>query len=757
MIDKLASGRYDTAIADYYRTKVFEIKENNVRSEIDGLMKNYEDLGREQLEELIKKLSSDKYPGHLTYAPVKTLTDALNNYEANEAAKVFDGVEFATAEQLRIMKHAIECGSFSDEILEPYIAKVEKREQDILNEELDDMCANIDSMTQEELDKLKTDISDSDKDYDPERKEKYLDRIAQRVVELKNSELAELCKYIFSMEQPELDELKTKLAGENYEKEFTAVYFKKIEEREHELLLNEIDNLCGDLNEKDIPELEKLKETILGTEKYASAAEKYAASIDNRIASVKTAKYRKIIDSAADMTAEQLAEFRRNAEEKRSEIGEQLYERSMEAADRREDALETEKIERIAGNISEYDFEKAEAVRSELANGSYSPEKAAAYIEKIDEKIYELHEAELRSYTDGADNMDKEQLIQAQIKIQEYGRDCPAELKQTYSRKIEKAMSEIADKEVRELCGNIESLTAKKSAELIRRLNTMPLDEDAKNRYIDALDAHITSIRKEEANDYIWHLSGKMDEFGINAIHFCVPSLSNLFHSKYDAACNTYISPGRYELPILLHEGNNGDSFTITTEYMHIFSRGVMNRVKIDDIASFQAKKSLMSSVLTAVEKNGNNIELPNSLNKNIVENAAKVLTSLVNYIHDKRSAEHMKELLENAVQEKAAQTPAAAPVQEEPAAPAAPTFTDITEVSVQQNTAEEIVETAPKAEHFSEELPAAPKIEEIGETAPKTDEVKEEAPKMRFCDQCGAKITSPNAKFCSECGNKLS
>jgi len=28
--------------------------------------------------------------------------------------------------------------------------------------------------------------------------------------------------------------------------------------------------------------------------------------------------------------------------------------------------------------------------------------------------------------------------------------------------------------------------------------------------------------------------------------------------------------------------------------------------------------------------------------------------------------------------------------------------------------------------------------------------------PKIKFCDQCGAKIASETAKFCAECGNKL-
>ena len=848
ILEKLNSGRYDDSIANYYRIKTLEIKDNNIRTEIEILIEGMEDLGREQLEELIKTLSGDTYPKHLTYGPLKKLTDTLNNYDANEAAKVFAGVEFATAEQLEAMKQTIEYGRFSDDIIEPYLAKVEQREQDLLNEELDEMCNGIDSMSQEELDKLKDDIQNADKDFDKQLVEKYLDQIAQRVIELKNSELAELCKYIFSMEQPELDELKVKLAGENYDKEFTAVYYKKIEEREHELLIIEVDELCGDLTQKEIPQLEELKETIRGNEKYAQVCEKYIASIDSRIEAIKIADYKKIIAGTVDMTPEQIAEFRRNAEEKRGEIGEELYRRSIEAADQREDAIETEKIERIAGNIEEYDFEKAEAVKAELTSGKYSEEKTTGYITRIDERLYELNKAELDSYIADIEGMDKEQLIQAQIRIQEYSRECPSELKQEYVSKVEKALAEIADKEIREICGNIESLTAKKSSEIIRKLNTMPLDENAKNRYIDALDAHIAALKEQESKDFIMHLSIKMDDFGLTAVHLCVPGLSNLFFSKYDAVCKSYISPGRYELPILLHEANNNDSFTLTTEYLYTFSKGVVHRIKIEDVASFQAKKSLMSSSLTAVEKNGNSQDMPHAFNKNIVENVAKVLTSLVSFIHDKRSAEHMKEMLETAAQEKAIQASAPA---SKPAPEAVPEE-KAQEPAAEQKAAEKPVEEnkKPEAEENKKPEPTEDKKPEAEESKkseteedkkpeaaedkkpeaeedkkpeaeeekkpeaeedkkpeaeedknpeaeedkkPETAEDKKpeaeedkkpehaedrnddeakiskpahaapehmaenpEEPKVRFCDQCGAKIPSPKAKFCMECGNKL-
>ena len=408
------------------------------------------------------------------------------------------------------------------------------------------------------------------------------------------------------------------------------------------------------------------------------------------------------------MSADEVAEFRKMYEEQREEIGEELYNKSIEAADMREDVLEDEALEELCDGISEYDFEKAEAVKADLEEGGYTPEKIVPYIEKIESRILELHTEELESYVDGIESMSKEDIIKAQIKVQDYDNGCPADLREKYNKIAETALAEIADREVRELCGDIQSLSAKKSSDLIRKLDNMPLDPEAKAKYIDALDAHIADLKSDESKVYIKYLADKMSEFGINVVHLCVPGMSNLFNAKYSAACSSYVNTGRYELPILVHEGNAGEGFTMTTEYLYINDRGNDSKIKIDDIASFQAKKSLMSSILTSVERNGNTNEIPNALNKNVVENVAKVLTALVSFVHDQRSAEHMKELLANAVQEKAAQAAQAA------------------------------------AAAASEPAPAV------------ADAVDDSEAKVKFCDQCGAKIANLNAKFCAECGNKL-
>lgn len=743
------SGRYESAIVDFYRNRIVEIKENNIRTRLHKLTDGLESFGKEKLIGLTEILSGDDFPKHMTYGILKKVNTAIENYEINEAAKAFEGVEFADAEQLKEMKELIEEKFFSDEILAPYIVKVEQREKDLINEELAEMCADIDNMSQEQLDELKENITNSDKGFDEALVGKYLDKITQRGCELTNSELAELCKYIFSMEQAELDELKVKLADEKYDKEFTAVYYRKIDEREQELTLVELDKLCENIGDMDIPALEDLKGKILDEEKYDSLCDKYIVAINEQIDRIKIADYKKIIESAAEMNAEEIAEFRKTSEEKRSEIGEELYKQSIEAADAREDVLETEELEKLCERIEDYDLEKAESIKGELAEGGYSIDKASAYIAKINERIIEIHTANLDAIISGIENMDKERLIQAQINVQNYGDGCPEELKSKYISSLESAASDIAEKEIKELCGNVSSLSVKKSQDIIRKLNTMPIDEDIKNRYVDVIDAHIASIKENEAKDYIRYLSIKMDDMGVNSVHLSVPGLSNLFFNKYEAVSKAYISAGRYELPILLHEGNGGDGFTMTTEYLYTYVHGVLNRIKIDDIASFQAKKGLMSSSLIATEKNGSTSDLPNALNKNVIENVAKILTALVCYINDKRSAEHMKELLENAVQQEKAihaepvvmPTPAPAPVSEP----------------------EPVVEAVPETK--AEEVPEKPAEEEVKETAPTEQAPVETAPaeeapkeevKIRFCDQCGAKIPNPNAKFCMECGNKL-
>jgi hypothetical protein len=293
------------------------------------------------------------------------------------------------------------------------------------------------------------------------------------------------------------------------------------------------------------------------------------------------------------------------------------------------------------------------------------------------------------------------------------------------------------------------------------KIRALSIDDAIKNKHLDTIEAHIMDLRNSEQRDYLMFLKQKISEFNVSTVSFLVPTLSNLFYPKYEEVCKSYVSPGRYELPIFLHDNSAESGFTLTTDYFYAVSKGVLNRIKIDDIVSFQAKKSFVSVSIVVSERNGNTSEIPCSINKNTIDATAKAMTALVNYIHEQRSAERMQEMLETAVNERtqeiaiaaAAAEQAQAAVQHDSPAEVTPAPEVKPEPAEETAEASEVTEAAEIAEVAQEEEAAPVQEEPLTPPSP----IPEEAPKIRFCDQCGAKIGSATAKFCAECGNKLS
>ena len=347
----------------------------------------------------------------------------------------------------------------------------------------------------------------------------------------------------------------------------------------------------------------------------------------------------------------------------------------------------------------------------------------------------------------GSDSFSKEQLFEVKSKIEDYS--CPAELKMPYIYNIENKIQEIAKKEIDGICGNISTLSTKKSLDAIVKIRALSIDEELKNQYLDSIEAHIMEIKNNEQRNYISYLKQKISEFNVSTVNFLVPTVSNLFYPKFDEASKHYVSAGRYELPIFLHDNSSDNGFTLTTEYFYFINKGVFNRIKIDDIVSFQAKKNFVNTSIVVSERNGNTNEIPCSINKNSIDATAKAMTALVNYIRDQRSAERMQELLENAVHERTQEIEIAAVKAAAENITATPLVAANAPAPEVQPSVEpdNVVEPDNAAEEPSED-----NAEELTPPTP----IPSETPKIRFCDQCGAKIASATAKFCAECGNKL-
>lgn len=745
VINEIKSDRYPAVLSEEYLRNIEIHIDNKIKSDINKICSGMENFDIEQLTSAKKQLIEGGYPEKYTIGLINEINTYMSDYEKNEVIRLFENIDFADEEEIASIKKKIAEKNYAPDLIAPYNESMARREQELIDEELISICEGIEEANQEQLDELKLSITDESKKYNEELKVKSLERIERRECELKNSELAELCKYIFSMEQDKLDELKNVLLSDKYDESLTTIYLKKVTEREDELRRIELDTLCENINEMTEEELIKLKDDISSNDAYIAISDPYFEKIDNCIVNLKNAEYNKLLETVPEMDTDALEKFKDEINSRREEIGDELYQKGLERAEERANAIELEKLDEIIADIDNFDIAKSNEAIETINSTNFKAENKEQYIEKINDKIEQLYLSQLDLYVENIDNMTKEQLVEVKLKIQNY--DCPAELKATYSYKIDKKIDELAEDELRRICGDVGSLSVKKSMDVIVKIRTMTLDDRVKNQYLDSIDAHIMQLRNNEQNDYIEFLKGKINEFSVSTVNFLVPTISNLFVHKYDEACRKYVSAGRYELPIFLHENSADSGFTLTTEYFYFINKGVINRIKIDDIVSFQPKKGLMASSIVVSERNGNTSEISCSINKNAIEATTKAMTAVVNHIREQRSAEHMKELLENAVNERTQEL--AIPKVVEPETPAVkePVVEETPVVPAEEKTAEP--ETA------SEEPADSAENTQKDAEEPAVEEVTEE-PKVRFCDQCGAKIASKTAKFCAECGNKL-
>ncbi len=706
MVTKMSSDRYSKSLSQEYVRKAYEYKENKVLSDINEICDGMEDFDIEKLEETKIALTAkfeDKY-----IADILVKIDTLvSDYAFRTLEKLFENICYADSEEIANIKTEIADGDYSDELIAPYMEKIKVREQELIDEELDTKCIRIFEMESEELSELREEISANEKGYNEELVEKYLLEIDRRECELKNSELAELCKYIFTMEQDKLEELKETLLSDKYDESLTAIYLQKVSEREDELCRLELESKFENVKELSIEQLEELRVEILAEEKFALIVDAYIEKIEKAIENIQNKEFNDKVESTEIMNTEELEAFIAEINESRETIGENKYEYAYSHYQARVLAIELEELEEIIDGIEEFDFDAVKDAIDKVNSAEYSDENKAPYLEKLDNRMEELYTQDLDKLTENYMEIDKNALNDLKYRISIY--ECSSEKKLPYMTNVENRITELLEQEIVAICGKIEDLTMKKSQEVITKVRTMTIDDSIKNKYLDKVEGHIAKLVEGDQLAFIDYLKQKINEYKVPTVSFLVPSISNIFYEKYGEACRQYVNIGRFEQPIYLHESAQDSGFTLTTEYFYYINKGEANKIKADDVVTFQTKKSALKTSIVVIDKNGNSVELSSAINKSNVDDTCKAMTALATFMREQHAALHMKEMLENAVMEKTM------------------------ELSIN------------KSDVDVSKIPA-------GEVK---DESSEEI-KPKFCMECGAKIPNANAKFCFECGAKL-
>lgn len=256
--EELTSGYFDTVNA---RRKTIR------REEADKLCKDIASMDKKALAELSEKLKDEKFDPDYVKKYFTQIDERFNKIETDKLTEMCKGIEKLKKPELEKLSADITAAGFKKENAEPFLEKIRKAEIELMKSELENLCKNIANTPRNELSKLKEALSGDD--FDKELSKKYIEQIDKRTEELIKKELEDICKNLANAPKEKLESMKQQITAAPEYAEPGKAYLEEIDTRlrqinkaEFDKQMESIDKLNRDDLEKFIEELENRKPAL---------------------------------------------------------------------------------------------------------------------------------------------------------------------------------------------------------------------------------------------------------------------------------------------------------------------------------------------------------------------------------------------------------------------------------------------------------------------------------------------------------------
>ena len=810
IVKVLESGKYPAEISEKYLPRTKERADALLKAEIDGIVKDVSAMTFDKLDEAEKKLSDEKYPEAFTKDALEKIGSRRRELYRKEVDDLCRDIAKLDKKGVEELRGKLGNEKYDKEYTKKYFVQLDERIDKIETDKVSELVKDIDKLKRPELEKLAADINALG--FREDNIKAGLDKIHAKEISLMKAELESLCKNIPNTPRKDLKKLKEALAGDDFDKELSAKYIEQIDKRTAELIKQELSDLCKNISASPREKLLDMKKAINETPEYAEAGKAYLDQIDNRIKSIDKAEFDKQMSEIESLDREKLDAFVENLESRKASLDPKRYEEVLKKCEEREELLAKKELDELVKDVNKLDLEKLveikDKIQSSVRSDVYTMGVAMPYLNKVNDEANKRYVEYYSKMTSGIAAMSRPDLIVLREKIEKNEVKAPDEMLQSQVRRVNAEIRKADRLALDAKCRNLRMFSQYECEELIRDISSMDIGEDDKREYINKCNLQITSLKNGERDSYVQQMTNFMIANGVKDGTFYIANEkgATIFEKRYQACTSSFASVGEYEPGVLIHEVNSGstdEAYMLTLDQFYYNSKGGMDHVAIEQIERFEVKKTLFKTTLNLLDKSGKSHELPNNVTQGKAADAlAAALNQLLNKMQsDKaavkiREAEERKKVAEakqreienerlsiEAARRKAAEeelkakekAKAEAEAQnakaeekkpedkpeEKKAEVAKKEFKPIQVVAVkplpdikpEPKPEEKKPEPKPeekKPEPKAEEKKPEPKHEE------KKPEPKPEPVKIKFCDQCGAKITNENAKFCMECGNRL-
>ncbi len=507
-----------------------------------------------------------------TYKGVEFRTEEEKNQIValeQEAAQYCENLSDKSYDEL-YAKHQ-EWSKLPSAIFMPYTIKVMSEIGEQEKKDIESYKAKIENASLEELEALKEEVAG--KHYSDVAVSQIYSFLNVRKKECQIKILEDELVGYTSLSRQDLKALREKIYGKNFDTEITNTYVNKINAQYDIVEQNELQNLCANVENMNMKELEGALRIIANggyQEKYSSS---YILMINNRIEHLQYKELEALTEGIQDKTKQEL---------------EELYQ--------------------------------------QIEQGEYNAKFVKKFLLDIRMIIENRKYTEISELTADVCNKPKSEVLDIEKKVEETGYSNGVLLlprKKIADKKFEFDMHELID-----ICNDFDSLSVEEVDNLISNVKEKGFSHKSLNIYLERLRQRKFNIALASVNKLSAYFVQLANKYGVGGGDILIASKSDAFTTAFKNLKAAHPNSGEFDVPAFIMSGSV--NIAISYKYCYLNQGNKQALIEVNNINCFKTVKKLFIESMVVELKDGSTVPVSGSVNKQMVQAFLQMMNEFV-------------------------------------------------------------------------------------------------------------------------------
>ena len=388
--------------------------------------------------------------------------------------------------------------------------------------------------------------------YSPDTMQKLRAAAEERILVCQREDLEQCINNIINMDRAQLRRTEEKLKEFHYNAELTEKYVSQVRHQYDLVETEEISELCKDIDEKNIPQLEVLSHR-LESEYREEFTEKYRNNIARRIEFLHIRHMDKLCGNAANEDKEGLRRLRNliDAEQCKKELKSEYYEK----INSRWEQLDYEEMNQLTENISDKSSEELSAIYTKLKNWECDIKLKRPFLQKVRINLDYTWYKQLDKLTEnlGEKNRDEISGVAKQIKEKDY----PGRIRKNAEDKLAGKSFELDMRELIGLGNDFDHFDKNTVDLLEQKALLLNISDRSRDIYREKLKERRYCIALTEVSREVQLFGQLCEKYGITLQNLKTVMNTPNYRTCADRFCSRYNISGYSKLPVFMMQGKS--------------------------------------------------------------------------------------------------------------------------------------------------------------------------------------------------------